>query len=103
MGHITDDEVREYAKSKNPAAAADVDKIDFCLWKEEHLQQTVREDVRKLREEKSLDGLEIYGFVLDTQTGVVTEVIEDGNDYAATRQVNVLAYNSITPRRTSAL
>ena len=74
MGHVTEDEVRAYAKSKNPAAAADVDKIDFGLWKEEHLQDTVREDVRKLRAEKSLEGMEVLGFVLDTQTGVVTEL-----------------------------
>lgn len=74
VSHVTENEIREFAKSKNPAAAADVDKIDFRLWKEEQLEETVREDVRKLREEKSLDGMEIYGFVLDTQTGAVKEV-----------------------------
>ncbi|KAE8556394.1 hypothetical protein EYB25_001095 [Talaromyces marneffei] len=74
MTHVTEDEIRDYAKSKNPAAAAIVDKIDFGLWKEEHLEDSVRKDVRKLREEKSLDGIEVFGFVLDTQTAVVTEV-----------------------------
>jgi carbonic anhydrase len=72
--HVTEDEIREYAMSKNPAAAAIVDKIDFDLWKEEHLEDSVRKDVRKLREEKSLEGIEVFGFVLDTQTAVVTEV-----------------------------
>jgi carbonic anhydrase len=72
--HITDDEVREFAKAKNPAAAADVDKIDFGLWRAEHLEESVREDVRKLRQEKSLDGMEVLGFVLETQTGAVREI-----------------------------
>ena len=74
MTHVTEDEIREYAKSKNPEAAAVVDKMDFDLWREEHLEESVKKDVRKLREEKSLDGIEVFGFVLDTQTAVVTEV-----------------------------
>ncbi|KUL84305.1 hypothetical protein ZTR_07571 [Talaromyces verruculosus] len=72
--HVTEDEIREYAKSKNPEAAAIVDKMDFDLWREEHLEESIKKDVRKLREEKSLDGIEVFGFVLDTQTAVVTEV-----------------------------
>jgi carbonic anhydrase len=74
VSHVTNDEVRAFAKSKNPAAAANVDKMDFGVWKAENLDVTVREDVLKLREEKSLHGLEVYGFVLDTHTGVVREV-----------------------------
>ncbi|EED23684.1 conserved hypothetical protein [Talaromyces stipitatus ATCC 10500] len=72
--HVTDEEIREYAISKNPAAAEIVNKIDFNLWREEHLVESVKEDVRKLRAEKSLDGIEVFGFTLDTQTAVVTEV-----------------------------
>lgn len=63
MSHVGEDGIRHFAKSKN--TAANVDSIDFGVWKE---------DVRKLRDEKSLDGLEVYGFTLDTQTGVVEEV-----------------------------
>ena len=74
MGHITAEEVRAYAKAKSPDAAEVVDKIDYGLWKEEHLEETVREDVRKLRNEKSLDGMEVIGFVLGTQTGAVREI-----------------------------
>ena len=74
MTHVTEEEIREYSKSKNPEAAAIVDNIDFDLWKEEHLEESVKKDVRKLRDEKSLDGIEVFGFVLDTQTAVVTEV-----------------------------
>lgn len=74
MTHVTEEEIREYSKSKNPEAAAIVDNIDFDLWKEEQLEESVKKDVRKLREDKSLDGIEVFGFVLDTQTAVVTEV-----------------------------
>jgi len=72
--HVTEDEILEFAKAKNPDAGADVEKMDFGLWKEEHLEQSIREDVLKLRAEKSLDGLEVHGFALETQTGVVREV-----------------------------
>lgn len=72
MSHIGEDEIRKFAKSKN--AEANVDSTDFGVWKEEDLEETVKEDVRKLREEKSLEGLEVYGFTLDTQTGAVKEV-----------------------------
>ena len=72
--HITEDEIRDFAKSKNPDAAADVEKMDFGLWKKEHFEQSIKEDVLKLRAEKSLDGLEVYGFALETQTGVVREI-----------------------------
>jgi carbonic anhydrase len=72
--HVTEQELRDYAKSKNPASAADVDKIEFRLWEKEQLEESVKEDVSILRAEKSLTGLEVYGFVLDTQTGVLKEV-----------------------------
>lgn len=74
LTHITDEEIREFAISKNPNAADDVNKIDFGLWREEQLEESVREDVRKLRAEKSLVGLQVYGFTLETFTGVVKEV-----------------------------
>ncbi|EXJ61929.1 carbonate dehydratase [Cladophialophora yegresii CBS 114405] len=74
MSHATDQEVRAFAKPKTAAAAAVVDKMDFGMWKEEHLDETVKEDIRKLREETSLGDLEVLGFVLDTQKGAVREV-----------------------------
>lgn len=74
MTHITEDEIQDFAKAKNPDAAADVEKMDFGLWKNEHFEQSIKEDVLKLRAEKSLDGLEVYGFALETQTGVVKEI-----------------------------
>ena len=72
--HVTEDEIRDFAKSKNPDAAADVDKMDFGLWRKEHFEQSIKEDVLKLRAEKSLDGLEVYGFALETETGIVREI-----------------------------
>jgi carbonic anhydrase len=72
--HITEDEIRDFAKSKNSDAIEDVEKMNFGLWKEEHFEQSIKEDVLKLRAEKSRDGLEIYGFALETQTGIVREI-----------------------------
>ena len=60
--------------SHTTRAAATVDKMDFDLFEEKHLADSVREDVLRLRGEKSLDGLEVFGFTLDTQTGAVTPV-----------------------------
>jgi len=48
--------------------------MDFNLWKEEDIEESVKEDVLKLRNTPSLHGLEVYGFVMDTPTGVVREV-----------------------------
>jgi hypothetical protein len=45
----------DFAKSKNP----------------EDLEETLKEYVLKLRSEKTLNGFEVYGFVLETDKGVV--------------------------------
>lgn len=74
MTHVTKDEIRDVATSKNPAAAVEVDEMDLGLFKPEDLEETVKEDVRKLRSEKTLDGLEVYGFILETDKGVVREI-----------------------------
>jgi carbonic anhydrase len=74
MGVVTEAEIHEFSKSKNPDAAAAVKEIDFRLWEEENLDETVKEDVRKLREEKTLSGLEVCGYVLETQKGLLRQV-----------------------------
>jgi carbonic anhydrase len=71
---VTNEEIRAYSVSKNPHAAAEVDNTDFNLWKEEDIEESVKEDVLRLRNTPSLYGLEVYGFILDTPTGVVREV-----------------------------
>jgi len=72
--HVTKDEICNVAKSKNPAAAAEVDGMELGLFDPQELEETVKEDVRKLRSEKTLEGLEVYGFVLETETGILREV-----------------------------
>jgi carbonic anhydrase len=72
--HVTDEEIRAYAKSRNPDAASYVDNTDFLTLKPEQREELIRQDVKKLRQDKSLSGIEAYGFVLDTFTGVLKEV-----------------------------
>jgi carbonic anhydrase len=74
VGVVTEEEIHEFSKSKNPEAAAALKEIDFQLWEEENLNETVREDVCKLRKEKTLSGLEVYGYVLETQKGCLRQV-----------------------------
>lgn len=76
MAHITEDEVREYAKSKNPDAAAIVDNINYGLWTKEQVEQSVKDDVLKLRTHPTLTGLKAYGFILETETRALREVKE---------------------------
>ncbi|KIW16099.1 hypothetical protein PV08_06150 [Exophiala spinifera] len=74
VSHITAEEVREFIKPGGPGAAVEVENIDYQFFTEEGFEEALKEDVRKLRALKSLAGMEIYGFAMDTQTGLVREV-----------------------------
>ena len=67
----TDEEVKDAVKARTPGA--DLDSVHFGCWPKERLEETLQDDVLKLRKEPSFGGIEIRGFVLDVATGVVTE------------------------------
>jgi carbonic anhydrase len=73
--HLTEEEMRNLAKSHNPGAAEEVQKIDFQYFREDQFLDAIKEDVLTLRDQKSLSGLKIHGFSLDNATGALEEVV----------------------------
>jgi hypothetical protein len=72
MTHLTNVEIVETAKSRTPAAVEEVDSIkDYGCFTKEQFEQTIREDVLQLRAAKALEGMDILGFAMDIDNGVV--------------------------------
>lgn len=74
MAHITDDLIKEDAK-KRGVESGELVHVDFGCFAEEDLEKTILEDVETLKKEKVLEGVEIKGYVLSTETGVLSELI----------------------------
>lgn len=73
--HLTDPEIRAEAKQRTPDAAKDIDAMSFGCLPADAFEASIAEDVRKLRAEKVLRGVEVRGMALDTFTGLVREVV----------------------------
>ena len=74
---LTDPLIRHDAVTRTPDAAADVDAMlvdGFGCFKEGDYEAVLREDVRVLREEAALRGLDVRGCSLDLGTGNVSVV-----------------------------
>ena len=75
MTHLTEDGIRQEAKSRTPDAAAEVDAVEsYGCFTAAEFEETIKEDVLKLRSAKVLGGVDVRGMALDTVTGVVREV-----------------------------
>ncbi|KAL6716508.1 hypothetical protein ACLMJK_006075 [Lecanora helva] len=75
MTHLTDDGVRAEAKERTLDAAVEIDAMTFGCALSDAFEALITEDVRRLRAEKVLKGVEIRGMALHTFTGVVREVV----------------------------
>lgn len=56
------------------AAEAAAKGIDYDLFSSDEFEQSIRDDVRVLKEAPTLEGMNVYGFKLDTFTGKVEAV-----------------------------
>ena len=74
MTQVTDEQVRREAIERTPAAAAEVEGQRYGCFPAEELEKTVKDDVTKLRDAKVLEGVDIRGFILETETGIVREL-----------------------------
>ncbi|KAL9611580.1 MAG: hypothetical protein Q9167_003769 [Letrouitia subvulpina] len=75
LTYLTDAGIREEAKARTPAAAAEVDALpEFGCFTKEEFEDAIREDVRKLRDQKVLEGMEIKGMAFDLEDGIVRVV-----------------------------
>lgn len=69
MTHLTDQGIKEDVNKRTPAEAGRADAIDFGCFTPDEFEETIREDVRRLKAEKLLEGMDILGFKFITETG----------------------------------
>lgn len=72
--HATPEEIVDTVAPEGPEAKRAAEQIDYGLFSSDELEESIREDVRLLRGAKSLAGVEVFGFKLDTFTGVIEPV-----------------------------
>ena len=75
MTHLTEDGIRQDAKTRTPEAVEEIDatKVYGCFSAAD-FEKTIKTDVETLRSSKVLAGVEIRGLALDTETGLVREL-----------------------------
>jgi hypothetical protein len=71
MTHLTDEGIREDIRKRGFEGGED---IDFGCFEASKLRKSVEEDVEKLKGEKMLVDVDVRGFVLVTETGLLEEV-----------------------------
>lgn len=69
MTFLTDEQIKEDVRKRNPDHAAAAAGIDFGCFRTADLEKVVLQDVHSLRAEKLLQGVDIRGYVLVTETG----------------------------------
>ena len=74
MTHLTDEEIKSDVKKRVPEEAERVEGIEFGSFTAEDFEKTILEDVETLRTDKLLRGVEVRGFALSTETGVLKEL-----------------------------
>jgi hypothetical protein len=75
VSHITAEGVRDFITSRNPEAAAEVERIDYQFSTAECFEHAIKEDGGTLKGRQNLAGMEINGSALDTQSEVVKEIV----------------------------
>ena len=75
MTHLTDNQIRQDVKKRDAnGATRDADKMSFGCFAADDLEKTILEDVEALKAETLLKEVEVRGFVLSTETGVLREI-----------------------------
>lgn len=75
LTYLTDAAIREDAKARTPAAAAEVDALGkFGCFPKEEFEDAIKEDVKILRDQKALEGMVVRGLAFDLENGIVRVV-----------------------------
>lgn len=74
MTFLTNEQIKEDVLKRNPENAVATEGIDFGCFGESELEKIVLQDVKSLRAEKLLQGVDIRGYVLSTETGHLQEL-----------------------------
>ena len=78
MSHLTEDGIRQDAKTRTPDAAAEVDATEsYGSFDAADFEKTIQADVLTLRNAEVLAGVDIRGLAFDTVTGLVKELSDD--------------------------
>ncbi|KAK2611018.1 hypothetical protein N8I77_004401 [Diaporthe amygdali] len=72
--HLKPDEIIETVAVDGAEAKRAAEKIDYKLFSFDEFEESIKEDVRLLRNAKSLAGVNVFGFKLDTFTGEIEPV-----------------------------
>lgn len=76
MMHVTAREIVAKAAESGESAKAAAEKIDWGVITSDEFEQSIKDDVRALKQAPALKGMKVYGFKLDTFTGEVEPVDE---------------------------
>lgn len=69
MTHLTDSDVLADVKRRTPAEAGRVEDMELGFFTAEEFEETIRKDVKILKGEKLLEGMDVLGYALITETG----------------------------------
>lgn len=75
MMHLSQEQIVDEAKKRTPQAADKIEALgNYGCFTEAELEQSVKEDVLKLRGEKSLGGMQVLGFTFALNDGIVKQL-----------------------------
>ena len=74
MTHLSNDKIRDDVVKRDVKNHEHVAGFDFGCFTAEDLEKVILEDVEALKAEDLLRGVEVRGFVLTTETGVLREL-----------------------------
>lgn len=74
MTHLTNEGIKEDIHKRNPEHSTAAEKIDFGCFAADDLEKVILEDVDTLKAEPLLQGVDIRGYVLITETGELREL-----------------------------
>jgi carbonic anhydrase len=74
MTHLTDDYIREKALARDPADESRINAIDYGCFTSDDFEETIRTDMRTLRAESYVAGMDVLGFAFITETGELKQI-----------------------------
>lgn len=74
MTHLTNQGINESVKERTTGGHDTLDNTDFGCFASEDLEKVILEDVKAFRAQEELQGIDIRGFVLTTETGLLREL-----------------------------
>lgn len=74
MTHLTNESIKDDVLNRSSEDAAAAEMIDFGCFAADDLEKVVLEDVETLKANYMLQGVDIRGYILTTETGQLREL-----------------------------